>query len=83
MNSKREHGISIECWGGPDDGLLQWVPNYRIAVLRFGAGALVERTFSCPSCPAPTGAVGIYKPMMRNGQFVLAWTALGAGIVKR
>jgi hypothetical protein len=81
MNFKREHGITIECWGGPDDGLVQWVPSYRFAVLRFREGEPIERMFSCPSCPAPIGALGIYKPVVRQGKCVLAWTSLLTGAV--
>lgn len=76
MNSNREHGITIECWGGPDDGLFQWVPSCRFAVLRFRAGATIERIFTCPSCPAPGGAMGLYRPTVRCGRIVLAWTSL-------
>lgn len=83
MNSSRENGVTIECWGGPDDGLVQWVPSYRFAVLRFRTGAPIERMFSCPNCPATIGALGIYKPRVRKGKIVLAWTSLSADAVSQ
>lgn len=78
MNSLSQYGTLVECWGGPDDGLLQWVPCYQLAVARFRDGSKVERLFACPHCRAPATAVGVYRPTRRGGRIVLAWNAISA-----
>jgi hypothetical protein len=54
-------GFELECWGGPDDGRLQWLPGEGSAVWVYPPDAPDPRLFGAADGPPRQGALGRYR----------------------
>jgi hypothetical protein len=70
-------GFELECWGGPDDGRIQWLPAEGTAVWVYPPSAPHQRLFGAADHAPRAGATGSYRLVQsRRGTVHLKWAFL-------